>query len=358
MKRFGTKICMAACMALVLAILPINHFKVQADEIIATVEGTILTGTTAELLKLSTKSGNMEIKMDNGTDTSAYKTLVPSKKIKVAVSRNKDGTLRAAQITSAEQTDAVTLDLSTKTTVTGTLGEKTTGQILYLSTAQGEMQIKLDTATCLCDCAVLVAGKTYNIVCARGSDAFMHAISVADPTAAGAAGTGTTTAGTGTAGTGTTAASNMATMSVSGTVSDRTKENILYLHTSGGEMQFAIDSNADTGKGFVHTPGNRLTVAYYHGSDGYLHAVGIVGIKDGDAAPSIDTSNTATVSGTVGSNSTENILYLKTSAGEMQLKLDAVSSLNNCKVLISGKKITVTCARGSDAYMHAISISG
>ncbi len=42
----------------------------------------------------------------------------------------------------------------------------------------------------------------------------------------------------------------------------------------------------------------------------------------------------------------------------MELKLDSVSSVNNCKVLVSGKKVTVTCARGNDAYMHAISITG
>ena len=40
----------------------------------------------------------------------------------------------------------------------------------------------------------------------------------------------------------------------------------------------------------------------------------------------------------------------------MELKLDAVSSVNNLKVLVSGKKVTVTCARGDDAYMHAVTL--
>lgn len=358
MKRFRiAALSMAVCVVLGLVIIPINHISVQAEEIIATITGTVLTGTTSELIQLSTKDGKVEIKLDSRTDTNSFKTIIPDKKINVSVTQDADKFLRAVKITSAEQTGALTLDYSTKTSVTGTLGEKTKGDVLYLNTPQGEMQIKLDTDTCFCDCSVLVPGKTYNISCARGSDAFMHAISISDP------GTGTGNSGTGNSGTtagntSTDSAQTAATMSVSGTVSERTKENILYLSTSGGEMQFVIDSNADTSKGMVHTPGNKLTVSYYHGSDAYLHAVGIVGVKDSASAAEIDTSATSSVSGTVLSSSTESMLHLKTSGGEMQLKLDAVSSVNKCKVLVTGKKLTVTYARGSDAYMHAINISG
>ena len=71
----------------------------------------------------------------------------------------------------------------------------------------------------------------------------------------------------------------------------------------------------------------------------------------------LDSDTTATVTGTVGSKSNENMLYLNISQGEMELKLDNLSSVAGCKVLISGKKITVTCARGGDAYMHATAIT-
>ena len=37
----------------------------------ATVTGTVRSGTTSDLLLLSTKEGNMEIKLDSGTDTSS-----------------------------------------------------------------------------------------------------------------------------------------------------------------------------------------------------------------------------------------------------------------------------------------------
>lgn len=122
-------------------------------------------------------------------------------------------------------------------------------------------------------------------------------------------------------------------------------------------MQIAIDNNTDSRNGIVLTPGNKLTVSVYRGSDAYMHAATIFASKDGSSV-SVDTSSTSTVTGTVGSKSNENLLYLSTSYGEMELKLDSVSSVNNCKVLVSGKKVTVTCARGNDAYMHAISITG
>ena len=41
----------------------------------------------------------------------------------------------------------------------------------------------------------------------------------------------------------------------------------------------------------------------------------------------------------------------------MELKLDVLFTLSNCKALVSGKKVAVTCVRGSDAYMHAINIA-
>ena len=66
-------VCMAVCLVLGMFMIPINELTVQAAEVIATVQGTVSSGTTSELLKLSTKEGNMEIKLDSGTDTSACK---------------------------------------------------------------------------------------------------------------------------------------------------------------------------------------------------------------------------------------------------------------------------------------------
>ena len=73
---------------------------------------------------------------------------------------------------------------------------------------------------------------------------------------------------------------------------------------------------------------------------------------------SVDTSSASTVTGTVASKSTENVLYLNTKWGEMELKMDVVRSMTGFKVLTADRKVTVSCARGSDAYMHAVDIVG
>ena len=116
-----------------------------------------------------------------------------------------------------------------------------------------------------------------------------------------------------------------------------------------------IDGNTDSRNGLMMIPGRKVTVSVYRGSDAYMHAAAIAGEKN-YVQPATLSGSYSTVTGTVSSKSTENILYLSTSAGEMELKLDTLGNVNNCKVLVTGKKITVTCARGADAYMHAISI--
>lgn len=365
MKKYKIgKLYITLCLVLAIIMVPMNRLKVQAVEILATVQGTVLSGTTSEIMKLSTKEGYMEIKLDSGTDTSACKILLPDTKISVSVSHGSDGYLHAVKIYGESQEPGITLDSSTTASVTGTIGEKTKGDVLYFNTPQGEMQIKLDTTTDVSGCSILMVGKSYNITCMRGSDAYMHAASISDigVGAVGNIGTTGTAVNTGTAVSAITpapaSAVNVATVSVTGTVANNTREDLLYLSTSGGEMQLVIDSNTDSRSGVVLTPGNKLTVSCYRGSDAYMHAASIVGVKDSAGAVDIDMSSPATVTGTVGNKSTESLLYLSTSSGEMQLKLDAVNSISNCKVFVSGKKLTMTCARGSDAYMHAIDIVG
>lgn len=349
------RICMVMCLVLGMVMMPVNVLKVQAAEVIATVQGTILSGTSSDLLKLSTKEGNMEIKLDSGTDTSSCKILLPGKYVSVSVSHGSDGYLHAVKITSEVQAPTVTIDNSTKATVTGKISEKSSGDILRFITPQGEMEIKLDTTTNMSGCSVLVADKNYSIVCARGSDAYMHAISISD----GAVSTSTSSVDTSlTPAPADSANRKAATGTVTGTVGKNTKEDLLYLSTKDGEMQFVIEKNTDSRNGMILTPGSKLTVSFYHGSDAYLHAVDIVGVKDSYLPVSIDTSSPATVSGTVGSKSTESLLYLDTKYGTMELKLDAVRSVSGCKVIVKGKNLTVTCARGSDAYMHALDITG
>lgn len=162
------------------AFLPAGVMQVRAAEVIATVYGTILSGTTEELLMLSTAQGKMEIKLDANTDASACKILLPGREIYVDVTYGSDAYLHAAKITNSTPVDASTIDYSSTVTVTGEIDDKTREDILYLDTPQGEMQIKLDATTNMNGVTVLVAGKEYQVTCARGSDAWMHAVSISD----------------------------------------------------------------------------------------------------------------------------------------------------------------------------------
>ena len=169
-----------ACLIAGVTLAPFSGVRVQAAEVIATVSGTVRSGTTAELLLLSTKEGNMEIKIDSGTDASACKVLLPGESISVSVSHGSDEYLHAVKITAGEKKPVAAVDSSNASTVTGTITKKGQGDILFVKTPQGDMEIKLDASTNMSGCSVIVEDKTYTIVCARGSDAYMHAISISD----------------------------------------------------------------------------------------------------------------------------------------------------------------------------------
>ena len=363
----------------------------------------------------------MEIKIDRSTDVSEARILLPETKLSVAISHGSDGYWHATKITYNGAAVGITIDNSKTSTVTGTISDKTNGDVLYVDTAQGEMQIKYDQTTNISGCSVLVANKKYNITCARGSDAYMHAISIADASntqnnsSSSMGGTyvngtvsgkttsdvlfldtkdgtmefkvdgnadttngkwkttgtkltvwfyrgndaylhanrvaeGTTTGGNNSNTTGT------VTNTFSGTVSGKTTESVLFLDTKDGTMEFKIDSNANTIKGLVTVAGNKMTVGGYNGNDGYWHASTLTGER-GSSSASVNTSTTINVTGTVSGKSTEKVLFLDTNGGTMELKLDALRSVNNCKVFVVGKKLTVTCGSGNDEYWHALDIT-
>lgn len=357
MKKQKMGFCMMICLALGLFVCPTNRIEAQAEEVVATVQGSVMAGTTTELLHLATKEGNMEIKMDSNTDASACKVILPGSNISVSVSHGSDGYLHAVRITSSTEGAVFTLDSSTNATVIGTIGEKSTDNVLYVKTEQGEMEIKLDSTTDMSGCSVLVANKSYRIVCERGSDAYIHAISISDGAAQAGMGGDAAAVQTNSLSPAPESVVRVETTTVTGTVGKKTKADLLYLMTTYGEMQIVIDGNTDTRNGMFLIPDRKMTVSVYRGEDAYMHAAVIVGSKESVTPASIDTSSPSTVTGTVGSKSGENVMHLNTTAGDMELKLDTVQSISGCKVLLEGSKVTVTCARGEDAYMHAIGIT-
>lgn len=347
MKKHGIcQLLFMLCFMIGILLLPISKINAHANSVV--VSGTIQSGTTSDMMYLSTSSGTMHIKLDSTTDANGCKLLLPGTSVVVTVTRGSDAYMHALKITVPVTNAPVTVDKANAVTVTGTISEKSKNNLLYVNTSSGEMQIKLDSDTNLSGCSVLVVNKNYNFSCARGSDAYMHAVSISDAatvSSQAAAGPIVSTNG------------NPNAVVVMGTVDKNTTDSILHLATSSGTMLIKIDNTTETSRGMVLVPGRTLSVAVYRGNDAYMHASAIAGVKSASTAV-VDTSSSATVTGTVSSKSTEDILFLNTSGGEMQLKLDNVKSMTNCKVLTSGKTITVTCSRGSDAYMHAITISG
>ena len=100
MKRGNyVKLLLAAVLLCGMFVMPAASAKVRAAEVIATVHGTVSSGTTSELLRLSTREGEMQIKLDSGTDTSGCKILLPGSKVSVSVSHGSDGYLHAVKLT-------------------------------------------------------------------------------------------------------------------------------------------------------------------------------------------------------------------------------------------------------------------
>lgn len=355
-KLMSVKLWLTICLVSVMMMMPKNLMKAEAADIIATVQGTVSNKTTPNMLYLSTQDGMMEIKIDSTTVISGITVLLPNTKINVSITYGNDGYLHAAKLFINEPTGPVTVDTTNTITVSGTINAKSTGDILYFNTTNsGEMQIKLDDTTKI-NAGLLVLNKTYNITCGRGSDAYMHAVSIDDPSSSTAL---PSAGGVNSSYSPLPAAAVTAQTTVfTGTVGSNTKENMLYLMTNGAEMQVVIDANTDSRFGMVLIPGRQVTISAYRGSDAYMHAAIIIGSKTASPAVQVDSSAPLTMTGTVSSKSTEDMLYLNTAQGELQLKLDAVYNVSNCKVLISGKQITVTCGRGADAYLHALTIKG
>jgi len=146
-------------------------------------------------------------------------------------------------------------------------------------------------------------------------------------------------------------------VTVPGTVLSGTTDTLLYLSTTAGTMEIRIDSNADTSGCKILLPDKQVYLTCYRGSDAYMHAGRIIdNTVSSSAAATVNSTKTITVSGTVTSDTSSQILFLSTSGGIMQIKLDSSTQMNG-NVLVVGEQILVTCGSGSDAFLHAISVS-
>lgn len=315
--------------------------KSTAAEI--TYSGTVSDQTTSDILYLSTSGGTIHIKLDQSTELENAKFLLPGNYITAQCYRGSDEYWHASKLSGNSSAGKVSIDNSTKATVKGTIAKGTSEQLLYLVVSNGTMQIKLDQDTDVSGVKYMIVGKTVQVVCARGSDAYMHALSISD-----VAGASSSYSSTGAAASGN---------GITGIVDKGTTTSILFLQTSGGTMQFVLDLGTDASGCRVLIPGQSITVNYYRGSDAWNHASRLVNNSaNASAEVALDANSKLTVSGTVTSSTTENTLYLNTSGGVMQIRLDMATNFSRCPVLLQDKNVQVVCERGQDEYLHAVQI--
>ena len=341
---------------------PVN---VEAAE--STFSGTVSDKTTADILYLVTSGGTMQFKIDSGTDLSTARFLLPGYKVTVTGSVGSDEYWHATRVSGSAVAGAAAVDSSKQYTVSGKVEKGTNEEMLHLSTSDGKMEIKIDQSTDVSNVRMFVIGRSLQVVCSRGSDAYMHAISISDSAAQT---NSTAIAAVAAAATDTiqaqapqTAAQQpvqtpeaSSTTTVMGTVEKATTASVLCLDTSGGKMQFKIDSNAVANCRAL-IPGQTVTAAYYRGADEWNHVSSLTNNSSKKADTTSLEGSQLTVAGTVGSNTTEGTLYLVTSGGTMQIRMDAGTDFSACSVLVSGRKVQVVCQRGGDEYYHPVSIS-
>ena len=228
----------------------------------------------------------------------------------------------------------------TGTTISGTVVSGTTDDTLYLSTTSGKMEIKLDSNTDTSSCKLLLPNDNIDVTVYRGSDAYMHASKISNGENETAATVDT-----------------VHTATVNGTIASGTTSRLIYFSTSAGTMQIKLDSTTDTSGCGVLTIGKEVSITFGRGSDAYMHAIKI-DKKAGTATTVVVNGQTMpNVYGTVGSNTSSTYLYLRTSSGTMEIKVDSNTDISGCKALISSQPIYVACYRDTDAYMHAAKIT-
>ncbi len=322
-------------------------FPVRIVAAESTFSGTVSDKTNAEMLYLNTSGGTMEIKIDSNVAVSGTKVILPGNSVVATCYVGSDEYWHVSKLSGSTQVGKPAIDQSTKATVKGRIAKGTSEELLYLVVDNGTMQIKMDADTDLSGTTMLIIGKQVQVVCARGSDAYMHALSISD----------VATASSSVSSASSTSSGGSSANYVSGTVEKGTTASMLYLGTSGGTMEFVLDLATDASGCRVLIPGQSISVNFYRGNDAWNHTSKIVNNSSKAAAEvSLDASSKTTVTGTVDGATTENTLFLNTSGGTMQIRLDASTNFSRCPVILQDKNISVTIERGSDEYYHAVAI--
>ena len=243
MKKINA-IYLSVILLLSCVVIGLGRFPARAVASETTYSGTVSDKTTADKLYLSTSGGTVEIKLDGNTEIVNARFLLPGNSVTANCYTGSDEYWHASRITGNSSVGKVAVDTSNKATVKGTIAKGTTEEMLYLVVDNGTMEIKIDESTDVDGIKCFIIGKTIEAEVARGSDSYMHAISISD-----IAGASTTTASSGGV------VSTGAGTGITGTVEKGTTTSLLYLGTSGGTMQIVLDLSTDASASRVLLPG-------------------------------------------------------------------------------------------------------
>ena len=290
---------LAVFLMCVLTIFTVTYIRANADDTY-TVSGTVGIDTTGNYLYLNTPQGKMTIAIDSGTDLSGCKMLLPDKEVTVECHRGSDAYLHASKIYEA----VPVIDASTSATVYGTVTSKSTEDVIFLSTAEGTMQIKVDTTTDFTGCQLVAIGRSIYITVARGSDACLHAVTISDSDPSNSVPDVVTIGG-------------VEMPNVRGTVTSETNASLLYLSTAYGTMIVKYDANTDFSGCLTLLPGQSIAVALYRGDDAYMHTARVTNLGNSNYSSAGTYTTTASFTGTVSASSTLNTLYLVTAEGHL-----------------------------------------
>ena len=346
-------LCRALSVLLVMG-LYVNLFDgfatLQAEAADPVVEGTIEKDSTDDMLKLNTSGGLMSIKIDSDVKITGAGVLMNGMKVKVTYYYGtNDKYLHTKNIEAPSGTTwGATVNTMNTVTVTGKILEGSDQSSIKLDYNGSALRIRLDATTVYDNLRFLKQDRTVDITVAQGSDAYLHAVKIS---------TQSTQTSSALMGTVDRTPDGKSVATVSGTVQEGCTDEMFSLKVNGNIMKIKIDKSTDLSLIHALIPDTTITAAVYTGEDKYLHAYKLAGNISLQNTAIRDTSSAITVTGTVQKNTTDNILYLSTNGGNMTIKLDRDTNVNNGGLLILNKKVSVVAQRGSDAYLHAVSIS-
>ena len=323
-----------------------------------TVTGKILDGSDQSAIKLDYNGSALKIRLDSTTVYDNLRFLKQDRTVDITVAQGSDAYLHAVKIsTQSTQTSSALMGTVEKTpdgksvsTVSGTVQEGCTDEMFSLKVNGNIMKIKIDKTTDLSLIHALIPDTTITAAVYTGEDKYLHAYKLAGNIALQ----------------NTAIRDSSSSITVTGTVQKKTTDNLLYLATNGGDMTIKLDTDTNVSNGGLLILNKKVNVIAQRGSDSYLHAVMITADSNGTATvgnviqmsdTTEKTSENLTVDGYVKKDTNNAILQLRTTGGDMSIRIDANTVWTDSKGVMADQKITVVAYRGNDKYLHAASVT-